>query len=847
MGATERVVFDHFDLVTTWKGLSIAQARELHFWEKTFETCLETMVEEAVADQLHNSAIAINNLEPVDFCNRVSSFIGTLGVKTFTIDLEELMNHMIAHYERELERYTWFNAGGNVRTVLKNFLRTEECFHQDIFQHPTIHVQFHTPTTPSTQGLFVDAEVLWRPPYITFDDLTTTVSEGSEFRLLPRYREPLQDRARRSFILETEYFIGPHDGWLNWDDELQWFRGILPRSLKTMQPRVDQGCDHIASLQLIAIITKQFGNGVRFERVIRLNTQFSVAPRPEHHRQMRADSGVSSWIRQDSVEIDSTPIIPDASSFEVPARLASVHPSGPRAVPQQRKRGGGSQSMSTRSRAAIDTFNGARQTLGPTFAHDNLQTLSSRTPVLVRSTRASTGTTDATQRRALSELSNMRERPGRGKQAQLQKATYESWENEENIFEDAGLTVQLRGVLPSRSRQHKSTVDRGVPQTSESGQANTHQSLPPPKMPLPPTLDQSMYPSWDLDCSGNMTGGGDSGFFHHRYDADNSSMFESDFDQNAAVHQQSNTQHHVSSNGSEVEYIEDISAFFQRPTVHRHSSHNRFEVQYIEDISKIGPPSQNLLSEAGMTPGSDRPCQIACSHSCRLREIHNSVAQDADEGLSTDETARNVALSEENSSVPGSNPVRRNHEQMQDVRACSDPPSSAPPVGIPPLPPTPSRRTCLSPTASETMMDTPLQNSAMVPSDVVLTSPADSSHHAHMYADTAIDQIRNEAVADLMQAQIRQNYEEFAAIRSRSDVRDGPSQEAAFVLSNANSDSGTDMDITDGSLEYSTEVQMGQKRPRVSSGESSSGRSVSRARQDAASGVISGMMWFGFD
>ncbi|TKA72624.1 hypothetical protein B0A49_02673 [Cryomyces minteri] len=417
----------------------------------------------------------------------------------------------------------------------------------------------------------------------------------------------------------------------------------------------------------------------------------------------------------------------------------------------------------------------------------------------------------------------MRERPGRGKQAQLQKATYESRENEENIFEDAGLTVELRGVLPSRPRQHQSTVDRGVPQTSESGQANTHQSLPPPKMPLPSTLDQSVYPSWNLDCSGNMTGGGDSGFFHHQYDADNSSMFESDFDQNAAVDQQSNTQHHVLSNGNEVEYIEDISAFFQRPTVHRHRSHNRFEVQYIEDISKIGPPSQNLL------------------------EIHNSVAQDVDEGPSIDETARNVALLEGNSPVPGLNPVRRHHEQTQDVHTCSDPPSSAPPVGIPPSPPTPSRRTCLSPTASETMMDTPLQNSAMVPYDVVLTSPADSSHHAHMYADTAIDQIRNEAVADLMQAQIRQNYEEFAAIKSRSDVWDGPSQEAAFVLSNANSDSGTDMDITDGSLEHSTEVQMGQKRPRVSSGESSSGRSASRARQDAASGVISGMMWFGFD
>ncbi|KAK5256738.1 hypothetical protein LTR16_002534 [Cryomyces antarcticus] len=214
MDATRRIVFDHFDLVTTWKGLSIGQARELHFWEKTFETCLGAMVEEAVTDQLNSSAIAIDNLEPIDLYNRVSSFIGTLGVKTFTVDLEKLMNHMIAHYERERERYTWFNAGGNVRTALKNFLRTGECFHQDIFQHPTIHVQFYMPSTPSTQGLFIDAEVLWRPPYVTFDDLTTTVSEGSEFRLLPRYREPLQGRAQRSFMLETEYFIGPHDGWL---------------------------------------------------------------------------------------------------------------------------------------------------------------------------------------------------------------------------------------------------------------------------------------------------------------------------------------------------------------------------------------------------------------------------------------------------------------------------------------------------------------------------------------------------------------------------------------------------------------------------------------------------------
>ncbi|KAL2354773.1 hypothetical protein BJ546DRAFT_1061066 [Cryomyces antarcticus] len=419
----------------------------------------------------------------------------------------------------------------------------------------------------------------------------------------------------------------------------------------------------------------------------------------------------------------------------------------------------------------------------------------------------------------------MRERPGRGKQAQPQKATYESRENEENIPENAGLTVQLRGVLPSRPRQHQSAVDRGIPQSSELGKANTHRSLPPPKIPLPPTLDPSMHPSWDLDSPGNIIGGDDSRFFHHQYDADNSSMFESDIDQNVAVIQRPNTQHHVSSNGNEVEYIEDISAFFQSPTVHRHSSHNGFEVQCIEDTSKTGSPSQNLLSN----------------------NFHNSLAQDVDEGFLTDETARNVALLGENSSVPESDPVRRRHERMQDVRARSNPSYSAPPVGVPPSSPSPNGRVYLSPTGPETMMDTPLQRPVMVPSDVVLTSLADSSHHAHMFADTVIDQTRNEAIADLMQAQIRQNYEEFAATRSRSDVGDGPSQEAAFMLSNANSDSGTDMDITDGSSEYSTKVQMGQKRPRVSSGKSSSGRSVSRARQDAASGVISGMMWFGFD
>ncbi|KAK5011551.1 hypothetical protein LTR16_003894, partial [Cryomyces antarcticus] len=228
-------------------------------------------------------------------------------------------------------------------------------------------------------------------------------------------------------------------------------------------------------------------------------------------------------------------------------------------------------------------------------------------------------------------------------------------------------------------------------------------------------------------------------------------------------------------------------------------------------------------------------------------DFHNSLAQDVDEGFLTDETARNVALLGENSSVPESDPVRRRHERMQDVRARSNPSFSAPPVGVPPSSPSPNGRVYLSPTGPETMMDTPLQRPVMVPSDVVLTSLADSSHHAHMFADTVIDQTRNEAIADLMQAQIRQNYEEFAATRSRSDVGDGPSQEAAFMLSNANSDSGTDMDITDGSSEYSTKVQMGQKRPRVSSGKSSSGRSVSRARQNPASGVISGMVWFGFD
>lgn len=34
----------HKDVITMWKGLSIAQAHELDFWERTFQACIEDLI-----------------------------------------------------------------------------------------------------------------------------------------------------------------------------------------------------------------------------------------------------------------------------------------------------------------------------------------------------------------------------------------------------------------------------------------------------------------------------------------------------------------------------------------------------------------------------------------------------------------------------------------------------------------------------------------------------------------------------------------------------------------------------------------------------------------------------------
>lgn len=73
--------------------------------------------------------------------------------------------------------------------------------------------------------LDIDVCYTWNPPVIHFHELRNVITEGNEYRL-----KPSMDSRRSSgtFPVTAEYFVGPGDGWLQWDADNECFRGTVP-------------------------------------------------------------------------------------------------------------------------------------------------------------------------------------------------------------------------------------------------------------------------------------------------------------------------------------------------------------------------------------------------------------------------------------------------------------------------------------------------------------------------------------------------------------------------------------------------------------------------------------------
>jgi hypothetical protein len=137
---------EHIDVVITWKGLSIAQAREVVFWEQAAKAALESYVEELLIASIDalwaessehvgcrlsflTLAVSPSNLEAM------CKYINDMGPQTLLAPLESLTRVMVQYQEAFGSQYTWLINKSDPICAIANFLRVFDFFDQEASNH----------------------------------------------------------------------------------------------------------------------------------------------------------------------------------------------------------------------------------------------------------------------------------------------------------------------------------------------------------------------------------------------------------------------------------------------------------------------------------------------------------------------------------------------------------------------------------------------------------------------------------------------------------------------------------------------------------------------------------------
>jgi hypothetical protein len=324
-------LIEHLDICTTWKGLTYQKATELLFWEKTFVSILESLIQNQVSwlkdeNEIPTSPTSANT--PSDNGKAVS--------RSVRVDFSDVVVNMVCHHNKYGRHHTWFASTSNVYSTVARFVRTRECF-------------FGTgsPMTEKTTGdawldvqlgpekIYFDSEksdpyfentleIQWHPNIITFHEFDVITQEGHDFVLMPRV----------CGLTSTDF--GPYStisydtsaSWLKWDPDVNGFRGRVPlcselphsssERVPASQPDRPTYSD-METMRIIvtAVVTEFFGTAVRWVRKLRSRVSVKVLPYQEEDSTIFSQDGQSDVssidlvlpkefvppLRQDSVEL----------------------------------------------------------------------------------------------------------------------------------------------------------------------------------------------------------------------------------------------------------------------------------------------------------------------------------------------------------------------------------------------------------------------------------------------------------------------------------------------------------------------------------------------------------------
>ncbi|KAF1836078.1 hypothetical protein BDW02DRAFT_256683 [Decorospora gaudefroyi] len=274
----KQAAINHLDVVSCWKSVSNSQAVELILWERLFQQCLTSQIEDRFKHIVMTKMS--KSKEPIDGIVLVPHLAQCFSVEhecPIDIDVTKLIRDMINTFyeyhpcETAVRNFRWSIGTGDIPGFVYNFLSTQDCI-QNSAAGLCLFVNFscHSYTIPV---LTIVARVTWQPPDIGFDHLPKQIKLGEQYPIAPYRMRPLRGKNTsnyKSYLEEVHYTVVQSPSPAYWDTEGSCFWLRAP-------DKMNEGTQaKVTKTQIKAHLVTHFPGNVRFERTSRYEIKIDV-------------------------------------------------------------------------------------------------------------------------------------------------------------------------------------------------------------------------------------------------------------------------------------------------------------------------------------------------------------------------------------------------------------------------------------------------------------------------------------------------------------------------------------------------------------------------------------------
>ncbi|KAJ9298672.1 hypothetical protein DTO271G3_3639 [Paecilomyces variotii] len=289
------------DIVKTWRRLSFSQAAEILHWEETFKLVLAANLEALLtsSDGVQTKSVEGPTENPC------------ISVR---LDPLKVVFDMIQAEDGTKTAFRWFASTENVHRSLLRFLRNQDCFIDPLVScpgsHPCANIRSSSvkfmglpKSRMSDMSGPAQAELLWNPPYISFESFDFQVEEGQAFHLRPSFCCALKDLFEDALAKgEISLTYSANVDWLRYDHKVSSFSGTVPVRRRLLETKSnDPSSVYTLDIIVKAQLVENFG-APTLEQTMRTQIRLRVMPKTDQ-RTLQRDQRFSHHTRDRSLDV----------------------------------------------------------------------------------------------------------------------------------------------------------------------------------------------------------------------------------------------------------------------------------------------------------------------------------------------------------------------------------------------------------------------------------------------------------------------------------------------------------------------------------------------------------------